>query len=334
MSEFPAGEYKTPVSASHNRFLNPLGIASDYPFAVKREKGAYVLDIDGNKYVDFDMGRGSVILGHNDGRLTHTIKNALSTGTSTVFLNKFVHRVVRQLKALTPFERFAYFDGETSALAAVVQEFGGNTVCVNTSHLLELVRRAAPGSEVEIAVKGKNYDLAILEPVRFDLNEFDGDLGDTDFGAYTAKAKVSFETRCAFRFRYGFLKTLTDADAILTGANLTNGLGGAVVLTNRPIEGTLPPMFMTVAMNETLKQFRRVIDYGAFGFDLPAGHQAARRGPVILLKDEPNREALISRGVILRGRLIFLSAAHTEYDLKRLARAMGESTSFSSEKRK
>jgi hypothetical protein len=67
---------------------------------------------------------------------------------------------------------------------------------------------------------------------------------------------------------------------------------------------------------------RRSIDYGAFGFDLPGNVPHVRRGSVILLKDEPDRAALFSRGVILRWRLAFLSAAHTENDVKRLARGI------------
>jgi hypothetical protein len=175
MSEFPAGEnYKTPVSASHNRYLNPLGIASDYPFVVKREKGAYVLDLDGNKYVDFDMNRGSVILGHNDGRLTHSIKNALSTGTSTVFLNKFVHRVVRQLKALASFERLAYFEVRQPRRGGR-SEIGGGSVCTNKSHVLGICNAPRP-SQAEIAVP------ADLRPRDTRSRRYNRDLGDTDFG--------------------------------------------------------------------------------------------------------------------------------------------------------
>jgi glutamate-1-semialdehyde 2,1-aminomutase len=49
-----------------------------HPLFMARADGAYVEDIDGNRFVDFHCGFGSVLLGHNDPRLRETIAGTLS----------------------------------------------------------------------------------------------------------------------------------------------------------------------------------------------------------------------------------------------------------------
>lgn len=54
----------------------------DTPFYVKRAKGAYLFDVDGNEYLDFVSSWGAIILGHADDGLTEAIKAAAEDGTS------------------------------------------------------------------------------------------------------------------------------------------------------------------------------------------------------------------------------------------------------------
>lgn len=315
MSDFPAPEsWRNALSRSHLELLARYGVELPRPFVTKREKGAYVYDIDGNKYADFSMGGGTVVLGHSDGQLTHYVKNALSTGSSGAFANKFVSRLIKSLTAFADFGRFAWFASETEALTALSTLHPG-PAAVNTSRLLSLALRA--GLDAETAVPGKHYALSLLEPV-----EFDRDLSDTDFAAVDAGFKVSCEARSAFRFRAGFMKTLKDADAILAGASLTNGMGGAAVLTagDVKIAGELPPMPAAVAANEALKVFKR-LDYGTFEWPASELFEAVR-GSAAVLRETPDADALMRQGVLADGRLVFLSAAHTEHDVKRLFKAL------------
>ncbi len=54
----------------------------DSPFYVKRAKGAYLYDVDGNSFIDFVSSWGAVILGHADDALIGAVKDALDDGTS------------------------------------------------------------------------------------------------------------------------------------------------------------------------------------------------------------------------------------------------------------
>ncbi len=52
-----------------------------YPdFLCKRVKGAYIYDFDQNKFLDFCLNKGAMILGHAHPRITRVIKNSISRG--------------------------------------------------------------------------------------------------------------------------------------------------------------------------------------------------------------------------------------------------------------
>lgn len=52
------------------------------PIFIKRAKGCYLYDVDGNKYIDYVLSWGPMILGHANPKITKMIKNAVSKGTS------------------------------------------------------------------------------------------------------------------------------------------------------------------------------------------------------------------------------------------------------------
>ncbi len=52
------------------------------PFYVKRGKGAYLYDVDGNRYLDFVQSWGASILGHAHDGLIEEVVAALQDGTS------------------------------------------------------------------------------------------------------------------------------------------------------------------------------------------------------------------------------------------------------------
>ncbi len=52
------------------------------PFYVEKAKGAYLFDIDGNRYLDYVASFGAIILGHADPGLVAEVKKALDEGTS------------------------------------------------------------------------------------------------------------------------------------------------------------------------------------------------------------------------------------------------------------
>jgi len=53
----------------------------DYPQYFDRGSGAYVWDVDGNRYIDYVLGYGPVVLGHADPRVNKAVFEQLATGT-------------------------------------------------------------------------------------------------------------------------------------------------------------------------------------------------------------------------------------------------------------
>jgi glutamate-1-semialdehyde 2,1-aminomutase len=54
----------------------------DEPFYVRRGKGAYLYDVDGNSYLDYVSSWGAIILGHADDGLIDVARQAIEDGTS------------------------------------------------------------------------------------------------------------------------------------------------------------------------------------------------------------------------------------------------------------
>lgn len=72
--KFMPGGVNSPVRAFQS--------VHDAPFYVKKGKGAYLYDVDGNSYLDYVASWGAIILGHADDGLIGTVKSALEDGTS------------------------------------------------------------------------------------------------------------------------------------------------------------------------------------------------------------------------------------------------------------
>ena len=52
------------------------------PYVVTRGKGAYVWDIDNNKYIDTIMSLGEVIIGHSNNQFNNSLVKQLNKGTT------------------------------------------------------------------------------------------------------------------------------------------------------------------------------------------------------------------------------------------------------------
>lgn len=52
------------------------------PVVFERAEGAYMFDVDGNRYIDYVLSWGSMILGHADPRVTRALVDAVARGTS------------------------------------------------------------------------------------------------------------------------------------------------------------------------------------------------------------------------------------------------------------
>jgi glutamate-1-semialdehyde 2,1-aminomutase len=76
-------------------------VAAPHPTYFQRAQGAHLWDADGNRWTDFSMGNGAVILGHADPHVTAATQEALATGLgagveselSIAAAEKFLHLV-------------------------------------------------------------------------------------------------------------------------------------------------------------------------------------------------------------------------------------------------
>src|SRR5215212_621913 len=57
-------------------------VGDDDPFFVRRAGGAYLEDVDGNRYIDWVMSWGALIFGHADAETVAAVQEAAADGTS------------------------------------------------------------------------------------------------------------------------------------------------------------------------------------------------------------------------------------------------------------
>lgn len=82
--EWPVPHSKSKAMFEQAKLVMPGGVDgqsrldSPHPIFMARAEGAYIEDVDGNEYVDFHCGFGSVLLGHNDLRIRETIDETLT----------------------------------------------------------------------------------------------------------------------------------------------------------------------------------------------------------------------------------------------------------------
>ena len=116
---------RTKRSRAHHekaKKLIPAGVESNvryflpYPFYVKRAQGAYIYDLDGNRIIDFALGYGPMILGHNHPAVMKAAKEQIDKGmmygASTDMAIQYVKMVQ---KAMPSVEMFRFANSGTEA---------------------------------------------------------------------------------------------------------------------------------------------------------------------------------------------------------------------------
>ncbi len=77
----------------------PLGIS---PFFAKKGKGAYLWDVDGNKYIDFVNSLAAITLGYNDKKVNKAVKKQLKKGSIFSLSHKLEFLVAEKIKEIVP----------------------------------------------------------------------------------------------------------------------------------------------------------------------------------------------------------------------------------------
>jgi len=61
---------------------SPVRYFKPYPFFVEKAKDSYIYDVDGNKYIDYCLAYGPMVLGHANENISNAVKEQLELGTA------------------------------------------------------------------------------------------------------------------------------------------------------------------------------------------------------------------------------------------------------------
>ena len=85
------------VSSSYR--FNPF---TQLPMYLSRADGSYLYDITGKKYIDYFMGHGAVLLGHNRPKIKEAIIRALKDGFVAEFDSPLTIELAQRITRIIP----------------------------------------------------------------------------------------------------------------------------------------------------------------------------------------------------------------------------------------
>ena len=92
------------------------------PFIVDRGEGACLFDVDGNRYVDYVLSWGPLVLGHSHPKVVAALSEQLSKGTSYGACAHPELRLARQVQSLMPsIEMIRFVNSGTEAAMSVLR---------------------------------------------------------------------------------------------------------------------------------------------------------------------------------------------------------------------
>ncbi len=102
MSEKGTNQYY--ITRQDSTESNARSYPRKFPFALAKAKGSWVEDVEGNKYLDFLCGAGTLALGHNDDEVNKAMVDLIQSGAplhtldlTTPVKDEFVDTILRHL---------------------------------------------------------------------------------------------------------------------------------------------------------------------------------------------------------------------------------------------
>ncbi|GAB4339701.1 MAG: aspartate aminotransferase family protein [Dehalococcoidia bacterium] len=150
-AEMTPGSQKASARA---RKVLPLGVASNFqffdphPVVMISGRGSRLWDVDGNEYIDYNMGYGSLLAGHSHPRMVEALREQAPQGTLFVTPSPLTSEVAEELCRRFPFDMVRFTNSGTEA----------------TMDALRLAR-AATGREMVVKVEGcyhGHHDLVMI----------------------------------------------------------------------------------------------------------------------------------------------------------------------------
>jgi glutamate-1-semialdehyde 2,1-aminomutase len=104
------------------RQVMPYGVSSNFRYwgddtpVITRGAGAYIWDADGNRYIDYRLAFGPIILGHADARVNERVMQAMANGTIYAHTHPLEVEVAEKMVRLCPgVEKVRYANSGTEA---------------------------------------------------------------------------------------------------------------------------------------------------------------------------------------------------------------------------
>ena len=98
------------------------------PIFVTHAKGAYLYDVDGNKYIDFISSWGPMILGHAHPEIINEIKNNIDNGTSYGIPTELETQIAKKAVSMAPnIDKIRFVNSGTEACMSAIRLARGYT---------------------------------------------------------------------------------------------------------------------------------------------------------------------------------------------------------------
>jgi glutamate-1-semialdehyde 2,1-aminomutase len=92
------------------------------PLFIKRGEGAYLTDVDGNRYIDYVLSWGPLILGHAHPRVVQALQTAVTLGTSYGAPSPLENELAKQVMGLMPhIEMIRFVNSGTEATMSALR---------------------------------------------------------------------------------------------------------------------------------------------------------------------------------------------------------------------
>lgn len=105
-----------------------FGAVGGNPVVIDRGEGAYIFDVDGNKYIDYVLSWGPMILGHNHPEVTAELQAAILKGTSFGAPTEGENRLAKLvIEAVPSIEKVRFVNSGTEATMSAIRLARGYT---------------------------------------------------------------------------------------------------------------------------------------------------------------------------------------------------------------
>jgi amino acid adenylation domain-containing protein len=137
--------------------FNPQFKEVVYPIAVERSKGAYLWDVDGNKYIDILNGFGSIFFGHSPDFVTEAVRKQLEMGFPIGPQTELAGECAELMTSLVGMERATFCNTGSEAVMAAMRL----ARTVTGKSLIVLFAGAYHGQIDEVLVKSNRSEKSI-----------------------------------------------------------------------------------------------------------------------------------------------------------------------------